>query len=158
MGVLLMLLINMAQRLVGLARNVGFCQFLSDDELGHWAMANSFFIFALPLAVLGLPGSFGKFVEYYRVRGGLGDYILRISLASSVGIAIMVGWMLIAPDSFAWFVYREPFTWQMIGWTAVTFIALTIYSFALTSRYRFARFVSFPGCNSFRVSDLCWWV
>lgn len=129
-GVALMLIVNMGQRLMGLARNIGFCQFLSDESLGHWAMANSFFVIAYPLSVLGLTGSFGKFVEYYRVRGGLGDYVWRIAMASSLGVVAMIAWMILAPDSFAWLVYRESSTVRLISWTAMTFVALTVYSFA----------------------------
>ncbi len=55
-GVVMMLGMNVLQRLIGLGRNFGFCQFLSDSDLGHWALANSFFVIAAPLAVLGLPG------------------------------------------------------------------------------------------------------
>lgn len=54
-GVMVMLLLNLVQRLIGLLRGLGFCHFLSDVELGQWALVNSFLMIGVPIAVLGLP-------------------------------------------------------------------------------------------------------
>ncbi len=99
-GVMVMLVINMGQRVVGLLRNFGFCQFLSEGELGHWALANSFFIFSAPLVVLGLPGSFGKFVEYYRQRGCLRAYLVRTVSVIATSAVVLACAMAISPIRF----------------------------------------------------------
>lgn len=134
MGVVVMMFFNVAQRLIGLGRNFGFCQFLSDAELGHWALANSFFLIAAPFAVLGLPGSFGKFVEHFRARGCLGDYVWRILAGSAIGMLLLVMAMLSFPETFAWTIYGESFAegWQaglgLIAWTAWTFLTVTAFN------------------------------
>ncbi len=44
MGLSVMLVANVLQRVIGLLRNLGFCHFLSDADLGQWSLANSFFV------------------------------------------------------------------------------------------------------------------
>ncbi|MBU6172464.1 MAG: hypothetical protein KGQ60_01585, partial [Planctomycetes bacterium] len=67
-GLSFMLLANVIQRGFGFVRNLSFCRLLDEDGLGLWALASSFFILAAPLAVLGLPGTFGRLIESYRVQ------------------------------------------------------------------------------------------
>ena len=128
LGVAVMLAFNVVQRLIGLGRNFGFCQFLTDDELGHWALANSFFIIGVPLAVLGLPGSFGKFVEHFRSRGCLGDYVFRILIVSGIGIGLLAIALFSFPNQFAWTIYGEIAPMRVIAWTALTLLAVTIFN------------------------------
>jgi O-antigen/teichoic acid export membrane protein len=139
-----MLLANVLQRLVGLLRNLGFCRYLSDAELGQWAMANSFFVLAAPLAVLGLPGSFGKFVEIYRRQGALGNYLRALTLASGCGLAALATAMCLAPQSFAWLVFNDVQAAGCIGWIVATLAAVTVFNFVneLMSALRQVRVVS----------------
>ncbi len=104
-GVLVMLGINVLQRSVGLLRGVGLASFLSDVELGQWALANSFFIVAVPLAALGFPGSFGKFVEHFRTRDLLSAYITRAVSITLFGTCCACAAMLIFSEQFGWLVF-----------------------------------------------------
>ena len=61
-GLSFMLVANVIQRVIGFVRNLVLCRFLADEQLGLWALSTSFFMLAAPLAVLGLPGTFGRFV------------------------------------------------------------------------------------------------
>lgn len=128
-GLLIMLVINFGQRVVGIVRNIGFCQFLSDAELGQWALANSFFMIAAPLAVLGLPGAFGKFVEHFRQRLCLSAYLKRVAVVCAISTALVCVAMLVARDSFAWLVYGSPITIQIAIWTIVALLAQVVYNF-----------------------------
>lgn len=125
----MMLVLNLGQRVVGLLRNLGFCQFLSDAELGHWSLAYSFFIIAAPIAVLGLPGSFGKFVEIYRQRDCLGVYLNRVGLVCGLSAIVMATGMLLAPDFFAWLIYGEQAGLRIIAWTAMALVMQIGYNF-----------------------------
>ena len=128
-GILIMLVINFGQRIVGIVRNIGFCQFLSDAELGQWALANSFFMIAAPLAVLGLPGAFGKFVEHYRQRLCLSAYMKRVAVVCVISTGSMALAMLIARDWFAWLVYGSATTLTIVAWTVVALLAQVGYNF-----------------------------
>lgn len=79
-SVVLVLLVNLVQRSVGFGRAVLFCRWLDPIELGYWEMAYSFLLLAAPLAVLGLPGSFGRYLERYRQQGQLRLFLWRTSI------------------------------------------------------------------------------
>ncbi len=76
-SLVLVLLVNVVQRSVGFGRAVLFCRWLDPDQLGLWEMAFGFLMLAAPLAVLGLPGSFGRYLEKYRQEGRLGLFLRR---------------------------------------------------------------------------------
>ncbi|NOY43579.1 MAG: hypothetical protein GXP26_17300 [Planctomycetes bacterium] len=84
----------MAQRSIGFGRGILFCRWLSPEALGQWEMVYSFLLLAAPLAVLGIPGSFGRYLEHFRQRGHLITFLTRTAAwtvvcgASAVGIVV----------------------------------------------------------------------
>ena len=72
-----MLVMTVLQRLVGFGRGIAFCRWLDPEQLGQWDVAFGFINLAAPLAVLGLPGSFGRYFEYYRQRGQVRLFLRR---------------------------------------------------------------------------------
>ena len=78
-GVAFAVVLTIGQRLVGFGRGILFCRLMTDQQLGQWSMVWSYLMLLAPLAVLGLPGCFGKFTEYYRQRGQLKSFIGRIA-------------------------------------------------------------------------------
>jgi polysaccharide transporter, PST family len=153
-GVLLMLVINIGQRAIGLIRNLGFCQFLSDADLGLWSLANSFFMIAAPFAVLGLPGSFGKFAEYYRQRGCLRTYLVRVTSVSLGATLLLAGLMILCREQLGWLIYGESTALSLVIWTAIVLVSQVGYNIAfdvtislrqvsVTSRMQFATGTSF---------------
>ncbi len=59
-GIAVFAVLSVLQRMIGFGRSVVFCQLMSVEELGRWSLGFSFLLTAAPLAVLGLPGSFGS--------------------------------------------------------------------------------------------------
>lgn len=127
-GLMAMLVINIGQRLLGLLRNLGFCHFLPEMDLGLWALANSFFLIGAPLAVLGLPGSLGKFVEHYRLHGGLRTYLSQLFMFCLVGVLFFSSLILIFPDSFARLLYGETIGFPIIVWTILCLVCLIVFN------------------------------
>ncbi|HTN75736.1 MAG TPA: oligosaccharide flippase family protein [Pirellulaceae bacterium] len=78
-SVAFMLVMNVVQRSVGFVRGLLFCRVLAPDEIGQWSLAQSFLLFAAPMVVLGLPGTFGRYVAYYRQRRQLRAFLLRMT-------------------------------------------------------------------------------
>jgi O-antigen/teichoic acid export membrane protein len=104
-GVLFALLLTVVQRVVGLLRSILFCRLLPDSELGQWSLVYSFLVFFAPLVILGLPGSFGRYVEHYRQRGHLKKFLARITwLTVIMSISAMLA-MFFAGKSFSWFIF-----------------------------------------------------
>ena len=84
-SVLILLALTVVQRLVGFVRAVLFCRWLDAEQLGLWDMTFSFLVLAAPLAVLAIPGSFGRYLEHYRQRGQLRMF-LRWTLLACGGL------------------------------------------------------------------------
>ncbi|MDC0934733.1 lipopolysaccharide biosynthesis protein [Pirellulales bacterium] len=92
-SVAVLLLVTVVQRSVGFGRGILFCRWLSPEALGQWEMAYSFLLLAAPLAVLGVPGSFGRYTEHFRQRGHLRTFLERAGgwtlCCSALGIVII---------------------------------------------------------------------
>lgn len=73
-SIVVLLIMTVLQRTIGFGRGMLFCRWLDSEQLGLWDVAFGFINLAAPLAVLGLPGSFGRYVEYYRQRGQLAPF------------------------------------------------------------------------------------
>ncbi len=96
-GLSFMLIANLLQRGVGFVRNLVLCRFLADEQLGLWALSSSFFVLAAPLAVLGLPGTFGRFVASYRASGQLNVFLRRVAVGSTIGALCCATTLVLAP-------------------------------------------------------------
>jgi PST family polysaccharide transporter len=107
LGVSVMLGLSVLQRVVGLVRSILFCRLMSDEQLGAWSLAFSFLLLAAPLAVLGLPGSFGRYVERYRQRGQLAVFLRRTSLVIALLAASGVSVVCLARESISWLVFND---------------------------------------------------
>ncbi len=83
-GVLILFALTIVQRMVGFVRGVLFCRYLDPEQLGRWDLSLSFLMLAAPVAVLGLPACFGRYVEAYRLSGQLRTFLRRTSLAGIV--------------------------------------------------------------------------
>jgi O-antigen/teichoic acid export membrane protein len=79
-GVVLLLASTVLQRVVGFARELCFCRWLSAEHLGLWDMGFGFLMMAGPLVVMSLPGTFGRYAERYRQRGLLRQFLARTAL------------------------------------------------------------------------------
>jgi O-antigen/teichoic acid export membrane protein len=131
-GVLFALVLTALQRVIGLVRGLLFCRLLPEDELGLWSLAWSYLMLLAPLAVLGLPGSFGRFVEYYRQRGQLGTFLRRMIVWSvGLGGTLIMGLALLAEPASV-LLFRSPDHAALVRVMAVTLVAVIAYNF-LTS-------------------------
>src|SRR4029078_4578573 len=79
-SVTILLVANIIQRSIGFGRGILFCRWLAPEELGTWDMGYRFLLLAAPVVVLGLPGSFGRYLERYRQRGQLRTFLRRATI------------------------------------------------------------------------------
>jgi O-antigen/teichoic acid export membrane protein len=93
-GLLLLVALSVLQRGIGLVRNVWICRLMDPQSLGWWNLAMNFLVIAAPFLVLGIPGTFGRYVERYRLRGQLTSFLkstLRLVLvAAAAGIGLLI--------------------------------------------------------------------
>ncbi|MFT5301036.1 MAG: PST family polysaccharide transporter [Mariniblastus sp.] len=128
-GVVFALAVTVGQRIVGFGRGILFCRMMSDQELGQWSMVWSYLMLLAPLAVLGLPGCFGKFTEHYRQRGQLQTFIGRISILSIVLTLLMSGLILAFPVRVSWILFRDPSQVGLVRLLAVALVVVTASNF-----------------------------
>ncbi len=113
-GLSFMLVANVLQRGIGFIRNLILCRFLAEEQLGLWALSTSFFMLAAPLAVLGLPGTFGRFVASYRASGQLNLFLKRMAIGSTIGALCCVTTLIAAPSWSSSIIYGLELTpWTM---------------------------------------------
>lgn len=149
-----MLITNFFQRGLGFFRNIAFCCFLLDSELGLWSLVQSFFVLAAPLAVLGLPGSYVRFIEHYRQRNMLGRFLGQTALVSLLGYLLLVIPLLSFPTRFGhWLFGSEPSRYSVaiicsclmsvILFNTIAEIASGLRQIRMVSRMHFCNSVAF---------------
>ena len=135
-GMAIMLMLAVVQRGIGLFRNIMVCRLLEPDELGSWNLAYNFLRLAAPLVVWGIPGSFKRYLEYYRQRGQLRAFVRRSSLVTLTLSVIGLMIVLIARRPLAWLVFGSPQAAGLLcvcAWSLVVVIAFNFCVELLTS-------------------------
>ncbi len=157
--------LSIAQRIIGLVRGLVVCIWLTPALLGPWDLANKFFFLASPLLVLGIPGSFGRYLEYYRQHGALRS-VLRRTMTVCL-ILCSLGWLAFQlfsePLAEVFFVHREKA--DLLRLAATCLLAVVSYNFLvevlialrmirLNALIQFGQTMLFAG---FCVAGLAWW-
>lgn len=128
-SVLILLALNVVQRLVGFVRATLFCRWLEPIQLGQWEMAFNFLMLVAPLAVLAIPGVFGRYTEYYRRRGQLRVFLERTAFAcGGLAIASFVI-VLLARRWVSWLVFGNENQTNLVVAAAVSLLAIVVYNF-----------------------------
>ena len=106
-GIVFAIVLTVVQRALGFLRGILFCRLMTDQQLGQWSLVFSFLMLLAPLAVLGLPGSFGRFVEHYLQKGQAASFIRRIANISAALTVLLAGSMYLAPAFYSQLMFRS---------------------------------------------------
>jgi O-antigen/teichoic acid export membrane protein len=128
-GILFALVLTVGQRVIGFGRGILFCRLMTDQQLGQWSMVWSFLMMLAPLAVLGLPGCFGRYTEHFRQRGQLGSFVKRIAVVSSVLTALVAGSLIVFPSAYSWLIFRDAAQAPVVVSLGICLIVVTAYNF-----------------------------
>jgi O-antigen/teichoic acid export membrane protein len=163
-SVFVLLVVSVVQRSVGFGRGVFFCRWLAPDELGQWDMAYSFLLLAAPLIVLGLPGSFGRYLERYRQRQQLRTFLRRTAAWTAALTAAAIGLILFATPSVSWLVFGRPDRKTLVMFMAGSLSAVILHHFlealfAALRKFRIVSIMQFCQSIGFAVISLSllWW-
>lgn len=102
---MILIVATLIQRSVGFGRGVLFCRWLSPETLGQWEMAYSFLLLFAPLAVLGIPGSYGRYLEHYRQRGQLTLFLRRTTIWTAICSTLAILILLVFAPQFSHLVF-----------------------------------------------------
>lgn len=142
---MILLALTVVQRLVGFLRGILFCRWLDAEQLGQWDMAFNFLMLAAPLAVLGLPGSFGRYAETYRDQGVLRAFLRRTTLAGLIPAAIFCVALVAAAPWTAELLFgsREEASLVLVIAAVLTVLIAFNYLVSLFMALRSTRIVSY---------------
>ena len=155
----ILLVMTVAQRLIGFGRGILFCRWLDPEQLGQWDIAFGFVNLAATAVVLGLPGSFGRYVEYFRQRGQFHLFLRRtsvVSLAMSVVAAVV---MIVERDWFSRLIFGSPAGSAMIVPLAICLAVIILHNyltalFIAVRRYRVVTILQFAQSLAFALVSL----
>lgn len=164
-SVMVLLVVNVVQRTIGFGRGVLFCRWLDPESLGQWDMAYGFLMLAAPVAVLGLPGSFGRYIERFRQRGQLRMFLLRTSIWTAGLTAIAVGVLFVFRTEFAYLVFGDSTQTALLALMAAVLATVVLHHFLeavfaglrvfrVVSAMHFAQSMLFAGLS---LTLLCIW-
>ena len=128
-SVVILLSASVMQRSIGFGRGVLFCRWLSPDELGTWELANSFLLLAAPVVVLGLPGSFGRYLERFRQRGQLRTFLRRAVVWTALLTAAAAVLIVIAAERFSQLTFGRPDERSLVILLGISLIAVILHHF-----------------------------
>lgn len=164
-SVAILLIANLVQRSVGFARGVMFCRWLTPDELGTWDMAYSFLLLAAPVVVLGLPGSFGRYLERFRQRGQLRTFLRRATIWTASLTATAVALLILAAPQCSELIFGSSDQRTLVILLAVSLVAVILHhflealfaalrKFSIVSTMHFCQSLTFAAIS---LSLLLWW-
>lgn len=141
-SVAVLLAVNVVQRSIGFGRGILFCRWLDPEALGQWDMAYGFLLLAAPVAVLGLPGCFGRYLERYRGQGQLRTFLVRTCVWTATLALSAVGLLVLFREPLAHLVFGDP--------TESALLVLVTAALAMVILHHFLEAV-FAGLRIFRV-------
>lgn len=128
-SVAILLVLGVIQRTIGFGRGILFCRWLTPEELGLWDMAYSFLLMAAPIVVLGLPGSFGRYLERYRQRGQLRTFLRRATIWTVTLVVLATGAMVLAAPAFSDLIFGRPDQRALTLLLAASLVAVILHHF-----------------------------
>ncbi|MBI3838939.1 MAG: oligosaccharide flippase family protein [Planctomycetia bacterium] len=128
-SVLILLLMTLAQRVIGFGRGIMFCRWLEPEQIGQWDVAFGFLNLAAPVTVLGLPGSFGRYVEYFRQRGQFHTFLKRTTLVSGLMCVVATLVIVIQRRWFSELIFGSADEANLVVWLAMCLATIILHNF-----------------------------
>jgi O-antigen/teichoic acid export membrane protein len=136
------------QRLVGFLRGILFCRWLDAEQLGQWDLAFGFLMLAAPLAVLGLPGSFGRYIDHYRQCGQLRPFLRRTGAGILMLTVLAVAAVAVGREWFSEIIFGTPENSGLVLLLAIG-LGVVIVDNAFGSLYTALRQIRFVSLTQF---------
>ncbi|MEM0927380.1 MAG: oligosaccharide flippase family protein, partial [Planctomycetota bacterium] len=131
------------QRAIGFARSFYVCDVLPSEQVGRWDLAFNFFVLAAPLAVFGIPGSFGRYVATYEETGQSNRFFRNSLVACLILTSVFAFIFWSFHQSIALYFLGSAGDATLAKWLAIGLPAVVFFNFAtswFTGR-RFNRYV-----------------
>ena len=123
--------LTVAQRGVGFLRTALFCRLLPEQELGQWSLVFSFVMLCAPMTLLGITGSFGRYVEHYLQRGLVRRFFRRTGLVVGVLTCSVLFAMWCATDWVSWCLFGSVAQRDLLVPALLTLASTILYNYFL---------------------------
>lgn len=130
-GVAFMMTLAVAQRGVGFIRTALFCRLLPEQELGQWSLVFSFVMLSAPMTLMGITGSFGRYVEHYFQRGLIKEFLQRTGLVVAILTALVLCGMWATQDHVARLLFGSVAQKQLLLPACITLLTNITYNYFL---------------------------
>lgn len=128
-GVVFALILTVVQRGIGFVRGIALCRVLPDEEVGLWSLAFSFLMLLGPLAVMGLPGTFGRFVEHYRLKGQLRTFLTRITIVCGITTILLSAGLCFGANFLSETLFGSPNHSELVIGLGVSLLGIVLVNF-----------------------------
>ncbi|MBI1247754.1 oligosaccharide flippase family protein [bacterium] len=128
-SVMLLAMLTVFQRGIGFVRGVLFCRWLPPEQLGLWDLVFGFLMLAGPLVVLGIPGSFGRYVEHFRQKGQLRTFLFRTTVTTFLLTIVGCAGLWLFHDQAAVVLFKDQSLAPIIPIVALTLIAVIGFNY-----------------------------
>jgi len=128
-GVVILLVLTVVQRLIGFARSMLFCRWLTPEQLGQWDVAFGFLMLAGPLAVLAISSSFGRYTEHYRRQGYLRTFIRRTAVLVAVLSLLAAAAICTARTWLAELLFNDPRQTHLVLLLAYALVTVIVFNY-----------------------------
>ena len=152
-SVVILIVVTLVQRSVGFGRGILLCRWLSPETLGQWELTYSFLLLAAPLAVLGVPGSYGRYLEHFRQRGHLHTFLRRTTAWTFLCAAVAIGTVVWCAPWFSYLLFRNYDNVNLIRGIALCLVTIILHH-TLTSLLTALRLFRVVSAMSFAQSLL----
>jgi O-antigen/teichoic acid export membrane protein len=130
-SVVILLVLTILQRGAGFVRGMLFCRWLTPEELGEWEMCFSFLMLAAPAAIFSLPGAFGRYLEFFRVRGQYRLFFRRTGYTVAILAAIVSSVVAYCAPQFSQFVFGRDDQVILIHALSMTLVLVIGYNYTV---------------------------
>ena len=132
-GVTFMMMLAVAQRGVGFLRTAIFCRLLPEQELGQWSLVFSFVMLSAPMTLMGITGSFGRYVEHYFQKGLVKQFFRRTGAAVTLLTATVLACIWLLQDQVAWALFGSAAQKHLLLPACLTLLTNIVYNYFLES-------------------------
>lgn len=130
-GVAFTMGITVAQRAVGFIRTAIFCRLLAAQELGQWSLVFSFVMLSAPMTLMGITGSFGRYVEHYLQRGLIKRFLIRTGIAVTGLTCLAIATMWFQQEWVSWCLFGSSEQTDLLLPACVTLVTTIVFNYFL---------------------------
>ncbi len=120
----------LVQRGIGFLRSCYVCGSLSSAEVGRWDLVYGFLTMVAPLAVFGIPGSFGRYVARFELHGQTRRLLLNTLVACVVLTTLASAVVFALRDLVAAYFFGDAGEASLVGLLALGMPAVVFFNFA----------------------------